>query len=179
MAEASHFFETDEGFEGAKEHTACNSAGQTRNIQTVVIAVDEVNVGEAGRTEENRITRGFADGGMGSHVLFTEIGLGLDNATGEDATSVAANEKLAQEFTGNDAGIAVEECTGQRVGVRSKYIAGVLPWAATTSATHIGRGKLAGRRSLIFLQVTHSAGTHPIHGIEGVSVRARRVVAER
>jgi hypothetical protein len=48
-----------------------------------MIAVDEVDIGVAGRAEENGVARGLAAVGVRSGIDRSEIGFGLDDASGD------------------------------------------------------------------------------------------------
>lgn len=50
---ACHLFDAKEGFESAEENRPGFAFALARDVETVVITVDEVNVGIAGRAEEN------------------------------------------------------------------------------------------------------------------------------
>ena len=77
-----------------------------------MISVDEVDVGVAGRAEKDGIAEGASGGGVGGGIVGAEVGFGLDDASGENVLAMAADENLAEEFAGDDAGIAVEEGAG-------------------------------------------------------------------
>ena len=59
------------------------------DVGAVVIAVDEIDVGVAGRTEENRVARGLAVVGMGAGIDGAEVGFGFDDASGEELPTFA------------------------------------------------------------------------------------------
>ncbi len=90
------------------------------DVGAVVIAVDEIDVGVAGRSEENGVAWGQAAVGVGAGIDGAEVGFGFDDASGEefpalpedggcgsprgDSARLAADEKLAQELAGDQAG---------------------------------------------------------------------------
>jgi hypothetical protein len=49
-----------------------------------VVSVDEIDVGVAGRAEENGVARGESAIGVGGRVVEAEVGFGFDDASGEN-----------------------------------------------------------------------------------------------
>src|SRR5271170_3193225 len=97
-------------------------------VEAVVHAVDEVDVGAAGWTEEGEVVGGEAAVGVGGGVGETEVGLDLGDAAGEALAVEIADEKLAEEGSRDDLGGAGvegswEELRGVTVllGVRSYF----------------------------------------------------------
>jgi len=68
--------------DAAEEHAAGHSVGQTRNIQAVVIAVDEVDVSISGRSKQDGVSRRPAHGRVGCSIVFAKIGFGFYDAAG-------------------------------------------------------------------------------------------------
>jgi hypothetical protein len=91
---ASHFFYTVNGFEGAEENASAFTFRIAGDVQAVVTAVDEINVGVAGRAEEDGVAGGFSGGGVGGEVVFCEIGFDFDDAGGE-VGRVSAEEEFS------------------------------------------------------------------------------------
>ena len=83
------------------------------DVQAVVHAVDEVDVGEARRSEENGIAGGLADVGMGSGIVEPEIGFDLDDAAGEGLAIQASSDKFAEEPGRDDVRRVEVEAAGQ------------------------------------------------------------------
>ncbi len=79
-AEAGHGFEAGDGLEGADEDSSGLAVGLAGEVEAVVHAVDEVDVGEAGRAEEYRVARGLADEGVGGWVGEAEVGFDFGDA---------------------------------------------------------------------------------------------------
>ncbi len=75
-----HFWDAYERLEGADQNASGFAFGLTRDVQAVMIAVDEVDVGMTGRPEEHGVAGGIASGGVGSGVVFAEISFDFDNA---------------------------------------------------------------------------------------------------
>ena len=67
-AEAGHRCRGLDGLEGADEDAAGLALGLAGEVQAVVHAVDEVDVGEAGRAEEDGVAGGLADEAVGGGV---------------------------------------------------------------------------------------------------------------
>jgi len=81
--EGCHGFDTADGFEGAEENASCFSGGLATDVGAVMIAVDEVDVSVAGRSEKNRVAGGESVVGVGSGIGEAEVGFDLDDASGE------------------------------------------------------------------------------------------------
>ena len=78
-----------QGVESAEEDTAGFAFGLAGDIQTIVIAVDKVDVGEAGRSEEDCVARSFSGCGVGGGVVFSKIGFDFNDTGGEKRWVVA------------------------------------------------------------------------------------------
>jgi hypothetical protein len=65
------------------------------DVETVVHAIDEVDVGAAGWTEEDGVVWSEAAGGVGGGVGETEVGLDFDDAACEALAVEIADEELA------------------------------------------------------------------------------------
>ena len=86
-----------------------------------MIAIDEVDVGDAGRSEEHGIARRLAGEGMGAGIDPAEIGFGLDHAADEQLALIAAHHQLSQQLARDDGGIAVEEAGRERLLLPGGY----------------------------------------------------------
>ena len=93
-AEERHGCEPFDGLEGADEHAAGLAGRLAGEVKAVVHAVDEIDVGEAGRTEEDGVAGGFADEGVGGWVVEAEVGFDFRDASGE----AFAVERAGDEF---------------------------------------------------------------------------------
>jgi hypothetical protein len=89
-----HLLDAGYWLQGSKQHASGDSIGQTGNIQAVVIAIDEVHVGVAGRTEQHRIPRRPSGCGVRGRVAFAEIRFGFDNSSGENSARRFADEQF-------------------------------------------------------------------------------------
>ena len=123
-ASVGHLFDAKERFEGAKEYAAGFAFALAGDVQAVVIAVDEVNVGVAGRAEEHGIAGGIAGGGVGSGIVLSEVSFDFDDAGGE-AERAFADEDFAEKLAGYAARVAGEEGAGERVNVGRVRTSGV------------------------------------------------------
>ena len=72
-------------------------------------AIDEIHIGEAGRTEENRVARRLARGSVGGRVVVAEVSFGFDNAPRQNCGRGIANQQFSEQGTRDLAGIAIEE----------------------------------------------------------------------
>jgi hypothetical protein len=79
-----------------------------------VIAVDEVNVGVAGRSEQDCSAGSVAGGGVGGGIVFAEISLNFDDAGREAQLSVVTHQHFAEEFASHAARTAGEEGAWER-----------------------------------------------------------------
>ena len=93
-AETRHGIETCDGFECADEDASGFAVGQAGKVQTVVHAVDEIDIRKAGRTEEYGVAGGFADEGVGGWVGESEVGLDFDDS----ACKLFAIKRTRDEF---------------------------------------------------------------------------------
>lgn len=105
---ASHLFYALKGFKGTEENAPSFAFGLTGDIQAIVVAVDEIDVSMAGRSEEDGVTSGFSGSGVGGGVVFSKVGFDLDN-TGAEAGRVSADQELSEEVASDATGIAGEE----------------------------------------------------------------------
>ena len=73
-----------------------------------MVAVDEIHVGMAGRAEQDRSASSVAGGGVSSRVVFSEVGLDLNNASSQMGSTVA-HQNFTQKIASDPAGIASEK----------------------------------------------------------------------
>jgi hypothetical protein len=84
-----------------------------------VIAIDEINVGVARRSEEHGVAWGEAAIGVGARIDGSEVGFGFHDASGKHLrgwrvramgrtlrSRRGADEKLAEEFAGDQTRVA-------------------------------------------------------------------------
>src|SRR5271157_4707990 len=77
------------------------------DVQAVVHAIDEVDIGMTGRAEHDLGARGAAASRVGSKVVRAQIRLGLDDPPDLTAVIDAANEELAQEVPSHTLGVTI------------------------------------------------------------------------
>ena len=77
--------------QGAEQQGPGIARGQAGDVEAIVVAVDEVDVGVAGGSEENLVAGGLAAGGVGGIVVGTEIGLEFDDAPREGGRPLVAH----------------------------------------------------------------------------------------
>ena len=112
---ASHLLDAQQGFEGAEENRARFSFALTGNVKAVVVAVDEINVGVARRSKQDRGPGGVAGGGVGCGVVLSQVGFDFDDTRGQTEISVIAYEYFTQEFASDATRIASKERATERV----------------------------------------------------------------
>ena len=98
--------ETAERLGGAQQHRLRLVDASGDDIQHVMHAVDQVDVGMTGRTEHDRRPRRPAAGGMTGEVVAAHVGLGLDEPGTQDAPADPPAEHLPEERHGHGFGIA-------------------------------------------------------------------------
>ena len=110
---AGHFLNALEGFKGAEKNRPGFTFVLACDVEAIVIAVDEINIGMAGGAEQDRSAGSVAGGGVGRGIELSEVGFDFDDAGGETWGSVAYQD-FADEFESHTTGIAREEGTGER-----------------------------------------------------------------
>src|ERR1700740_2611730 len=96
-----------------------------------MIAVDEVDVGIAGRTERDRSAGGVASSGVGGGIVFSEVSLDLDD-TGRKTGSAFAHQDFSEEVASDTTWIAGVESArkwmdggrGHGIGIRMQRLRG-------------------------------------------------------
>jgi hypothetical protein len=110
-AQGSHGGDSADGFEGAKEDAvaARGSGGLAADVGAVVVSVDEIDVGVAGRSKEDGVARGKSAIGVGGGIVAAKVGFGFHDASGEDELfptglfflGLGTDEEFAEEFAGD------------------------------------------------------------------------------
>ncbi len=111
---ASHFYQANQRFESAEKDGAGLAFPLARNVEAIVIAVDEINVGVAGRAEQDGGAGGVAGGGVGRGIALSEVGLNFDDAGRQERLLAVTHQDLAEKFAGHAPRIAGEEGAGER-----------------------------------------------------------------
>ena len=104
-----HFLDAAQRFDCAEQHASRLAFALARHIQTVMIAVDEINVGVAGRSEQDCSAGGVAGGGVGRGIVFSEVSFDFDDAGGEKLRVALAHQHLAEKFASHAPRTAGEE----------------------------------------------------------------------
>ena len=77
------------------------------DVQAVVHAIDQVDIGMTGRAEHDLGARGAAASRVGGKVVRAQIRLGLDDPPDLTAVIDAADEELAQEVPSHTLGVTI------------------------------------------------------------------------
>ena len=83
-----------------------------------MVAVDEIDVGVAGRPEEYRVAQGLTRGSVRGGIVYSEVGFYLDDAAGESLTIAVANQDFSQKLSRYALRIAHEKVTIKRTNRR-------------------------------------------------------------
>jgi hypothetical protein len=97
---AAHGGESRERLQRANQDASGLALGLAHEIQTFIHAVDEVDVGMAGRTENHARAIGEAAPGMGSAIIGPKIRFHLDNAAGGRAMHQDLSQAIARDLDG-------------------------------------------------------------------------------
>jgi hypothetical protein len=145
LSSSRHFFNAEERFEGAEKNSPGLARGVTGHVEAIVTAVDEVNVGVAGRSEQDCSARGVAGSGVGRGIVFSEVSFHFDDAGCQMQVFVVAHQHLAEEFASHAPRIAGEEgaiegAYGRMRGGRGHRYSGREIAAAETAALRCSLG---------------------------------------
>jgi hypothetical protein len=110
-----HPVNAGERFEGADQDASGLAFGFAGDIEAVVIAIDEIDIGVTGRAEEDGVAGGASDGGVGRGVVCAEISFHFDDAAREVNLLVGADEEFTEKIAGDAARIAGKEGAGKWV----------------------------------------------------------------
>ena len=97
-----HLRDAADRLQGAQEdasgadriHRFCINQSVATDVGAVVIAVDEIDVDMAGRAEENRVAGSLSVVGMGAGIDGAKVGLGFDDASGEEFPTFAGRRRM-------------------------------------------------------------------------------------
>jgi hypothetical protein len=87
-----------------------------------VHSVDEIDVGVAGRAEEDGVAGSLSRGGVGGGIVLSEVGFDLDDASRKALGSSSANENFAEQVAGDGVRRAGEEAAGKGLVHRQSAI---------------------------------------------------------
>ncbi len=79
-----------------------------------MIAVNEINVGVAGRAEQDGRSRGIARGRVSRGIVHSEVGLDFDDAGSEAKLAEVTDQYFAQEFASYATRTSAEEFATER-----------------------------------------------------------------
>jgi len=113
-AVGGHLRQSADGFEGAEKDASGVSRRLATDVGAEVVSVDEIDVSMAGRAEEDGVAGGESAVGVRAGIGESEIGFGFNDASGKEDAFIAADEKFAEEFASDKAGIAGEEGARER-----------------------------------------------------------------
>ena len=100
-AEISHGFEAVDWVECSDEDSACFAGKMRGDVETVVHAVDEVDIYVSGWAEEYCVAGSETAGGVGCRVDEAEVGFDFGDAGGEALALEIADEEFAEEGAGD------------------------------------------------------------------------------
>ena len=95
VARAGHFWDSGDWLEGTKQHASGDAIRLAGNVQAVMTSVDEINIGVAGRTEENGVAGGAAGGGVRGGIGFSQIRFNFNDTSGKKLAAAAADQDRA------------------------------------------------------------------------------------
>src|SRR5690349_9014713 len=93
----SHVSNSDQRFGCPKKYSARYAIGQTGDIQAVMIAVNEIDVGVSRRTEKHVVARGAASGRVSGGVILAEVGFHFHNACRQELFPFPPNQQLTKQ----------------------------------------------------------------------------------
>lgn len=109
MASGGHLLDAGKWFEGAEKDAPRTSHGLAGNIQAIVIAIDEVNVGVAGWSENHGVSWRVACGGVGGWVINPQVGFNFNYAGSETRCVRPAYQDFSEKVARYTAWLADEE----------------------------------------------------------------------
>ena len=126
VSRSRHLLDARKGFEPAEKNSSGLPLGFARHVKAIMIAVDEVNIGVSGRTEQDCSAGSVAGGGVGRGIIFSEISLNFDDAGSQAQLSVVPHQHFAKKFSSHAPRIAGEE--------------GAREWANGAQCARVGQG---------------------------------------
>jgi len=117
----SHFFDARDWFQRADQHASCPAFRFARDVKTVMISIDEINIGASRRTKQHRSAGRVSCSRMCGRVLYAHVGFDFHDASCEASLPVieVPNQHLTEKLTRNPARIAAEKSPIQRTGLWS------------------------------------------------------------
>ena len=112
-----HFFNTRQRLQRPEKHTSRATLGLARDIQTVVIAVDEIDVRVSWRTEKHFISRRLPRSRVCRWIIFPKIGFDLYDPPCQKVLACVTNQDFSKEVSRDALGIARVECAIKRTNL--------------------------------------------------------------
>jgi 2'-5' RNA ligase len=131
-AAAEHGSDATERVEGSDQHAAGFAIGLRHQVQALVHAVDEVDVGVSGRTEYHLRAGSYASSRMSREIFAAEVGFGLNDYAGGAVVHQNLAEKVARYFLSR----ARVKLARQNIGLRFQLVdcaRGSLHWKIRSS----------------------------------------------
>ena len=113
--------------QGAEKDASSLSLGFAGDVEAVVVAVNEINIGVTGRAEQYGIAQSPAGGGVSRRIVEAEVSFDFHDAGSEFGGAGFAEQDLAEKLSRYPAGIAGEEGTierldsGEASGLRARH----------------------------------------------------------
>ena len=104
VAEIGHGFDAVDWMEGSDEDSACFAGKMRGDVETVVHAVDEVDIYVSGWAEEYCVAGSETAGCVGCWVDEAEVGFDFGDTGSEAFALEIADEEFAEEGSGYDLG---------------------------------------------------------------------------
>src|SRR5262249_17803936 len=108
-----HLFDSGQRFHRAKQDCAGDAFALARHVQAVMISINEVDIGEPGGAEHDRIARRLADIGVRSRIVLAQVRFGFDDAYNKRAGGRFSHQQFSKQRPGYATRIAVEEILPQ------------------------------------------------------------------
>ena len=115
-AEVGHGFEAVDWIEGSDEDSSGFAGKVCGDVETVIHAVDEVDIYVSGWAEEDCVAGSETAGGVGCRVDEAEVGFDFCDAGGKAFALEIADEELAEEGSRYDLGGAGVEAPLEEFG---------------------------------------------------------------
>jgi hypothetical protein len=90
-----HLLDSGNWFECAEQNSAGLSIGQAGDVEAIMIAIDEINVREAWRSEEDEVTQSASAGRVRSRIIQSEVGFDFHNSGGQQLSLLSPHQDLA------------------------------------------------------------------------------------
>ena len=98
LSAAIHFSDASQRFEGSDKNTAWLTFFFGHHVQAFVHTVNEVDVGAAGRPEQDCGAPGQAFGCVSGQIFEAQVGLGFDDLAGSLSVDEHAAEQIARQI---------------------------------------------------------------------------------